>query len=64
MTTLEKINIGKTLGISGALENRIVHDFNNGGTKSTYGLSVLQRKALIKILFSANAPKCACVICL
>ena len=58
------INIGLALGISGALENRIIHDFNNGGCKTTYGLSVSQRKALIKILFSANAPKCACVNCL
>ena len=64
MTTLNKVNIGKTLGISGALENRIIHDFNNGGCKSTYGLNVRQRKILIGILFSVNAPKCECVVCI
>jgi hypothetical protein len=64
MTTLEKINVGKMLGISAQLENRIIHDFNNGGCKSTYGLNTRQRKILIGILFSANAPKCYCVNCL
>ena len=64
MTTLNKINIGKALNISAELENRIIHDFNNGGCKSTYGLNVRQRKILIGILFSVNAPKCECVKCL
>ena len=64
MTTLNKVNIGKTLGISAQLENRIVHEFNNGGCKSSYGLSTPQRIALIKILLSANPPKCECVLCL
>jgi hypothetical protein len=64
MTTLNKINIGLALGISGALENRIIHDFNNGGCKSTYGLDFGQRKMLIKILFSGLAPKCECVVCI
>ena len=64
MTTLEKINIGKALNISAELENRIIHDFNNGGCKSTYGLNVRQRKILIGILFSSNAPKCECVVCI
>ena len=63
MTTLEKTNIGLALGISGVLENRILHDWNNGGAKSTYGLSVWQRKALVKILIS-ESPKCFCVNCL
>jgi hypothetical protein len=63
MTTLEKTNIGLALGISGALENRILHDWNNGGAKSTYGLSIWQRKALLKILIS-ESPKCFCVNCL
>jgi hypothetical protein len=63
MTTLEKTNIGKALNISGALENRILHDWNNGGAKSTYGLSVYQRKALLRILIS-ESPKCFCVNCL
>lgn len=63
MTTLTKTNIGLALGISGALENRILHDWNNGGAKSTYGLNVLQRKILLKVLISEN-PKCDCVVCL
>jgi hypothetical protein len=64
MTTLENVNIGKTLRISAKLENQIIHDFNNGGCKSSYGLSTLQRIALLKILFSANPPKCECIHCL
>ena len=64
MNTINKINIGQALGISAQLENRIIHDFNNGGCKSTYGLNVRQRKILIGILFSANAPKCECVKCI
>ena len=66
MTTLEKnkVNIGLALGISGALESRIIHDFNNGGCKSTYGLNTRQRKVLIGILFSTNAPKCYCIKCI
>jgi len=63
MTTLEKTNIGLALGISGALENRILHDWNNGGAKSTYGLSVYQRKILLKVLIREN-PKCECVVCI
>ena len=61
MTTIN--NIGSALGISGALESRIIHDYNNGGVKSTYGLSVYQRKVTIKYLFSQN-PKCFCVKCI
>jgi hypothetical protein len=64
MTTLNKVNIGKSLGISGALENRIIHDVNNGGAKSTYGLNMSQRKLLIKAIFSNNFPKCNCLECL
>jgi hypothetical protein len=61
MTTL--INIGSALNISAGLENKIIHDFNNGGVTSTYGLNFAQRKALIKILLREN-PKCSCVNCL
>jgi hypothetical protein len=64
MTTLNKVNLGKVLGISANLENRILHDYYNGGMKSTYGLDMGQRIALIKIMFSANAPKCECVVCI
>jgi hypothetical protein len=64
MTTLNKVNLGLALNISGELENKIIHEFNNGGVKSVESLSVAQRKALIKIIFSANAPKCFCIECL
>ena len=63
MTTLEKTNIGKALNISAELENRIIHDFNNGGCKTTYGLNTRQRKILIGILFG-EMPKCYCVNCI
>ena len=61
MTTLT--NLGLALNIPAVLENRIIHEYNNGGCKSSYGLSVYQRKILIKYLFSQN-PKCYCVECL
>lgn len=61
MTT--KTNIGKALGISATLENRILHDWNNGGAKSTYGLTVPQRKFLLQVLIREN-PKCNCINCL
>ena len=63
MTTLEKINIFAELGLSGALENRIIHEYNNGGVKSAYGLSNLYRAIIIKWLFAVN-PKCYCVECI
>ena len=61
---MTSLNIGKALNISGALESRIIHDFNNGGCKTTYGLNTRQRKILVGILFGANAPKCYCINCL
>jgi len=64
MTTLENVNLGKVLGISAQLENRMVHDFNNGGLKSTYGLNTRQRVIAIKIFLGGNAPKCYCVECI
>ncbi len=64
MTTLENVNLGKVLGISAQLENRMVHDFNNGGLKSTYGLNTRQRMLAIKIFLGGNAPKCECILCL
>ena len=62
MTTLT--NIGLALNITATLENRIIHDFNNGGCTSSYGLSTPQRIALLKILLGGNAPKCECIHCL
>jgi hypothetical protein len=61
MTTLT--NIGLALNISAQLENKIIHEWNNGGTTSTYGLNVMQRKALIRILLLEN-PKCNCLECI
>ena len=61
MTTLT--NIGLALNIPANLENRILHDWNNGGTTSTYGLDVGQRKKLIRILLLEN-PKCNCLECI
>jgi len=63
MTTLNQTNIFASLEISGALENRIIHEYNNGGVKSAYGLSNYKRAVIIKYLFSEN-PKCYCVKCL
>jgi len=64
MTTLNKVNIGKALGISAELENRIVHDVNNGGAKGTYGLDMFQRNWLIQVIFSNSFPSCQCLECL
>ena len=64
MTTLENVNLGKVLGISAQLENRMVHDFNNGGLVSTYGLNTRQRMLAIKIFLGGNAHKCNCIKCL
>jgi len=64
MTTLNKVNLGKTLQISARIENAIIHDWNNGGLKSTYGLNGLQRKQLLGLLLKGNSPKCECVVCL
>lgn len=61
MTTLT--NIGLALNISATLENKIIHEWNNGGTTSTYGLNAGQRKALVRILILEN-PKCNCVECI
>lgn len=60
---MTSLNIGKTLKVSGRIENQIIHDFNNGGCKTTYGLNTLQRKILINYLFT-NMPKCYCVKCI
>ena len=64
MTTLENVNLGKVLGISAQLENRMIHDFNNGGLVSTYGLNTRQRVIALKIFLGGNAPKCYCIKCL
>jgi hypothetical protein len=63
MTSLAT-NVGKTLQISAQLENRIIHDFNNGGFTSSYGLNTFQRIQLLGLFLKGNAPKCECVECI
>lgn len=43
------------------LFSTIVHDFHNGGVKSSYGLSAYDRKAMVKYLISS--PACYCINC-
>lgn len=44
------------------LFSTIVHDYHNGGVKSSYGLDTYTRKALLKYLFSSK--NCNCINCL
>ena len=44
------------------LYSTIVHDFHNGGVKSSYGLNAYTRKALLRSLLSSKA--CECINCL
>ena len=44
------------------LFSTIVHDFHNGGVKSSYGLDTYTRKALLKYLLSSKS--CNCINCL
>jgi len=64
MITLNETNVGKVLQISARLENQIIHDWNNGGFKSTYGLDTRKRIQLLSMFLNGNAPKCNCVVCL
>lgn len=43
------------------LYSTIVHDFYNGGVKSSYGLNAYTRKALLRDLLSSKA--CYCINC-
>ena len=43
------------------LYSTIVHDFHNGGVKSSYGLNAYTRKALLRDLLSSKA--CYCIEC-
>jgi hypothetical protein len=44
------------------LYSTIVHDYHNGGVKSSYGLDAYTRKALLRVLLSSEA--CYCINCI
>ena len=44
------------------LYSTIVHDFHNGGVKSSYGLDTYTRKALLRALLYSKG--CECINCL
>ena len=44
------------------LFSTIVHEYHNGGVKSSYGLDAYTRKELLKYLFSSKG--CNCINCL
>jgi len=47
------------------LFSTIVHEYHNGGVKSSYGLDAYTRKELIRFLFdSKRNPQCFCIECL
>jgi hypothetical protein len=46
------------------LFSTIVHEYHNGGVKSSYNLDAYTRRALLKFLFSSANDKCYCVRCL
>jgi hypothetical protein len=43
------------------LLSTIVHEYHNGGVKSSHGLSAYDRKAMVKYLISS--PACYCINC-
>ena len=44
------------------LYSTIVHDFHNGGVKSSYGLDTYTREALLRALLSSKG--CECINCI
>jgi hypothetical protein len=47
------------------LFSTIVHEYHNGGVKSSYGLDMYTRKELIKFLFDPKRnPQCYCIECI
>lgn len=47
------------------LFSTIVHEYHNGGVKSSYGLDTYTRKQLLMFLFdSKRNPQCFCINCL
>lgn len=38
---------------------KLVHEYNNGGIRSVYGLTNFERKVLIRY-FAKNNPQCPC----
>jgi hypothetical protein len=39
--------------------DKMIHEYNNGGIKSVFGLTNYERKVLIRY-FAKNDPKCPC----
>ena len=47
------------------LFSTIVHEYHNGGVKSSYGLDTYTRKQLLMFLLdSKRNPQCFCINCL
>ena len=44
------------------LFSTIVHDYHNGGVKSSYGLNAYTRKQILKYLISSTS--CYCIECI
>jgi len=44
------------------LLSKIVHEYHNGGVKSSYGLDSYTRKELLKYLFASKS--CYCINCI
>jgi hypothetical protein len=45
-----------------SLFSTIVHEYHNGGVKSSYGLDTYTRKELLRFLISSKA--CYCINCI
>ena len=52
----------KMTQLNETLFSTIVHEYHNGGVKSSYGLDAYTRKELLKFLFSSKS--CNCINCL
>lgn len=52
----------KMTQLNETLFSTIVHEYHNGGVKSSYGLDAYTRKELLKFLFSSKA--CYCINCI
>ena len=44
------------------LFSTIVHDFHNGGVKSSYGLDTYTRKEVLRYLIRSKG--CECIVCI
>ena len=59
---IKKERWSKMTTLNETLFSTIVHDYHNGGVKSSYGLDAYTRKELLKFLFSSK--NCNCINCL